>query len=303
MSQRILIAKVGLDGHDRGIKVVARILRDAGFEVIYSGLFQTPQTVAAAAVDEDVDAVGLSMLSGAHMTLAPLVVEQLRARGSEIPVIVGGIVPNHDLDELRSAGVAAILTPGATGTQIVAEVRRVLSREWQSHHVGARMMNDYVPPLADIRFALTRRGESRRDPRHRAVRARRRRHRVRRAGRGRALHRRRRRARRTATATRSGRSGSPTAPSWRRRASPSAYRKWVDPGYGAMPFDPDFGGGGFPWVAAIAVQEMVTSANMAFSLCPLLTQGAIDAIHVARLRRPEGDVPAADVDGGVDRVR
>lgn len=128
MSERILIAKVGLDGHDRGIKVVARILRDAGYEVIYSGLFQTPKTVAAAAVDEDVDAVGLSMLSGAHMTLAPLVVEELRQRGSEIPVIVGGIVPNHDLEELRSAGVAAILTPGATADQIVAEVRTVLAK-------------------------------------------------------------------------------------------------------------------------------------------------------------------------------
>ena len=124
--ERILIAKVGLDGHDRGIKVVARILRDAGFEVIYTGLFQTPQTVAAAAIDEDVDAIGLSMLSGAHMTLAPLVVEEVRKRGSEIPVIVGGIVPNHDLDELRAAGIAAILTPGSTAEQIAGEVRAVL---------------------------------------------------------------------------------------------------------------------------------------------------------------------------------
>lgn len=124
--ERILIAKVGLDGHDRGIKVVARILRDAGFEVIYTGLFQTPQTVAAAAVDEDVDAVGLSMLSGAHMTLAPLVVEELRARGSSVPVIVGGIVPDRDMDRLKAAGVAAVLTPGATSEQIVAEVRVVL---------------------------------------------------------------------------------------------------------------------------------------------------------------------------------
>src|SRR6188508_2114173 len=98
---RILIAKVGLDGHDRGIKVVARILRDAGYEVIYTGLFQTPETVAAAAIDEDVDAIGLSMLSGAHMTLAPLVVEKVRERGADIPVIVGGIVPNHDVDELH----------------------------------------------------------------------------------------------------------------------------------------------------------------------------------------------------------
>ena len=83
--ERVLVAKVGLDGHDRGVKVVARILRDAGFEVIYTGLFQTPDTVAAAAVDEDVDAIGLSMLSGAHMTLAPLVVEKVRELGADIP--------------------------------------------------------------------------------------------------------------------------------------------------------------------------------------------------------------------------
>jgi methylmalonyl-CoA mutase C-terminal domain/subunit len=126
-AQRILIAKVGLDGHDRGIKVVARILRDAGYEVIYTGLFQTPQTVAAAAIDEDVDAVGLSMLSGAHMTLAPLVVQRVRERGADIPVIVGGIVPDHDLDELQEAGVAAILTPGATADQIVRETAAVLA--------------------------------------------------------------------------------------------------------------------------------------------------------------------------------
>jgi methylmalonyl-CoA mutase C-terminal domain/subunit len=125
--ERILIAKVGLDGHDRGIKVVARILRDAGYEVIYTGLFQTPETVASAAVDEDVDAVGLSMLSGAHMTLAPLVVEELRKRGSDIPVIVGGIVPDSDLDELKGAGIAAVLTPGATAEQIVATTDGVLT--------------------------------------------------------------------------------------------------------------------------------------------------------------------------------
>jgi len=127
--ERILVAKVGLDGHDRGVKVVARILRDAGFEVIYTGLFQTPETVAAAAVDEDVDAIGLSMLSGAHMTLAPAVVEAVRARGADIPVMVGGIVPNHDLDELRAAGVSAVLTPGSTAEQIIDEVRRVLDAE------------------------------------------------------------------------------------------------------------------------------------------------------------------------------
>ena len=124
--ERILVAKVGLDGHDRGIKVVARMLRDAGYEVIYTGLFQTPQSVAAAAVDEDVDAIGLSMLSGAHMTLAPLVVEELRQRGSAIPVILGGIVPDHDLAALSAVGINTVLTPGATAAQIVGEVRAAL---------------------------------------------------------------------------------------------------------------------------------------------------------------------------------
>ena len=127
MSERILVAKVGLDGHDRGIKVVARILRDAGYEVIYTGLFQTPQTVAAAAVDEDVDAIGLSMLSGAHMTLAPLVVEEVRKLGSEIPVVVGGIVPNQDVEPLKAAGIAAVITPGASADQVVDTIRQVLA--------------------------------------------------------------------------------------------------------------------------------------------------------------------------------
>ena len=122
MTVRVLVAKVGLDGHDRGIKVVARLLRDAGMEVVYTGLFQTPDTVATAAIDEDVDVVGLSMLSGAHMTLAPLVVAALRQRGSDIPVVVGGIVPTADLDELRSAGVAAVFTPGATKDDMVATI-------------------------------------------------------------------------------------------------------------------------------------------------------------------------------------
>ena len=92
--------------------------------MIYTGLFQTPETVAAAAVDEDVDAIGLSMLSGAHMTLAPLVVEEVRSRGSEIPVILGGIVPDHDLEALQAAGIAAVLTPGATADAIVATMPR-----------------------------------------------------------------------------------------------------------------------------------------------------------------------------------
>jgi methylmalonyl-CoA mutase C-terminal domain/subunit len=127
MSERILVAKVGLDGHDRGIKVVARILRDAGYEVIYTGLFQTPQTVAAAAVDEDVDAIGLSMLSGAHMTLAPLVVDEVRKLGSEIPVVVGGIVPNQDVGPLKEAGIAAVITPGASADQVVDTIKGVLA--------------------------------------------------------------------------------------------------------------------------------------------------------------------------------
>jgi methylmalonyl-CoA mutase C-terminal domain/subunit len=127
MSERILVAKVGLDGHDRGIKVVARILRDAGYEVIYTGLFQTPQTVAAAAVDEDVDAIGLSMLSGAHMTLAPLVVDEVRKLGSEIPVVVGGIVPKQDVEALMNAGIAAVITPGATSDEVVETIRKVLA--------------------------------------------------------------------------------------------------------------------------------------------------------------------------------
>ena len=117
---------VVFDGHDRGVKIVARILRDAGYEVIYTGLFQTPDTVAAAAVDEDVDAIGLSMLSGAHMTLAPLVVQKVRERGVDIPVVVGGIVPDHDIHELESAGVAKILTPGATAEQVVEAIRSAI---------------------------------------------------------------------------------------------------------------------------------------------------------------------------------
>ena len=127
MSIRVLVAKVGLDGHDRGIKVVARILRDAGMEVIYTGLFQTPETVALAAIQEDVDAVGLSMLSGAHLTLAPLVVQALRARGSDIPVVVGGIVPSNDLADMREAGVAAVFGPGASAEEIVAQIRLIVT--------------------------------------------------------------------------------------------------------------------------------------------------------------------------------
>ncbi len=124
---RVLVAKVGLDGHDRGVKVVARILRDAGMEVVYTGLFQTPESVAASAIDEDVDVVGVSMLSGAHLTLAPLVVAALRERGSTIPVVVGGIVPPDDVALLREAGVAAVFGPGASAQEIVATVSALVA--------------------------------------------------------------------------------------------------------------------------------------------------------------------------------
>jgi len=126
VSGRVLVAKVGLDGHDRGVKVVARILRDAGFEVIYTGLFQTPEKVAAAAIDEDVDAIGLSMLSAAHMTLAPRVVEQVRERGADIPVVVGGVIPEQDAPKLMERGMAAVLTPGASADEVVATMQRVI---------------------------------------------------------------------------------------------------------------------------------------------------------------------------------
>ncbi|MEP6658729.1 MAG: cobalamin B12-binding domain-containing protein [Acidimicrobiales bacterium] len=126
MTYRVLVAKVGLDGHDRGVKVVARLLRDAGFEVIYTGLFQTPEKVAAAAVDEDVDAVGLSMLSGAHMTLAPRVVAKVREAGLDIPVVVGGIIPGPDVAKLLEAGVAAVLTPGASAGEVVRAVQEAI---------------------------------------------------------------------------------------------------------------------------------------------------------------------------------
>ena len=117
---RILIAKPGLDGHDRGAKIVARALRDAGFEVIYTGLHQTPPMIAEAAVQEDVDAVGLSILSGAHLTLFPAVLEELRQRGGGDKVVFGGgIIPDDDVPALTAAGVAKVFTPGASTQEIV----------------------------------------------------------------------------------------------------------------------------------------------------------------------------------------
>jgi methylmalonyl-CoA mutase C-terminal domain/subunit len=126
MKGRVLVAKVGLDGHDRGVKVVARTLRDAGFEVVYTGLFQTPATVVAAAIQEDVDVIGLSLLSGAHMALVPAVLNQLRQAGVAIPVVVGGIIPGADNVSLRQLGVAEILTPGASAIEVVAAVERAI---------------------------------------------------------------------------------------------------------------------------------------------------------------------------------
>jgi len=121
---RILIAKPGLDGHDRGAKIIARALRDAGFEVIYTGLHQTPAMVAEAAVQEDVDAIGLSLLSGAHLTLFPAILEELRRRGGgDKTVFGGGIIPDEDVPALTDAGVAKIFTPGASTHEIVDWIR------------------------------------------------------------------------------------------------------------------------------------------------------------------------------------
>lgn len=129
--RRILIAKPGLDGHDRGAKVIARALRDAGHEVIYSGLHQTPAQIAETAVQEDVDAVGLSSLSGAHLSLFPKVVEELVAReASDIVVFGGGVIPQEDIRRLREAGLAEVFTPGAPLDSIAA---------WVEDHVPSRV--------------------------------------------------------------------------------------------------------------------------------------------------------------------
>lgn len=123
--RRILVAKPGLDGHDRGAKVVARALRDAGFEVIYTGLHQTPEMIAAAAVQEDVDAIGLSIMSGAHNTLFPAVIEALRQLGAEdVPVFGGGIIPDEDVTALQAAGVAKVFQPGTPLAEIVAWIEQ-----------------------------------------------------------------------------------------------------------------------------------------------------------------------------------
>ena len=127
---RILIAKPGLDGHDRGVKVVARALRDAGFEVIYTGLHQTPEMIVNSAIQEDVDAIGLSLLSGAHNALFPRIIQLRRERGADdIVVFAGGIIPEEDIAPLRAAGIAEIFTPGVSLQQIV---------DWVREHVTPR---------------------------------------------------------------------------------------------------------------------------------------------------------------------
>jgi methylmalonyl-CoA mutase C-terminal domain/subunit len=121
---RVVIAKVGLDGHDRGAKVIARALRDAGMEVIYTGLHQTPEQIVETAIQEDADAVGISILSGAHMTLVPRIVTQLRERGADnVRVVVGGTIPAEDIIERKKLGVAAVYTPGAPTSEIVEFLR------------------------------------------------------------------------------------------------------------------------------------------------------------------------------------
>ncbi|MDH4157552.1 MAG: cobalamin B12-binding domain-containing protein [candidate division Zixibacteria bacterium] len=125
---RVLLAKPGLDGHDRGIKVIAAAFRDAGMEVIYSGLRQTPQSIVAAAIQEDVDAVGVSILSGAHMTLFPAILEEMKAKSADdIILFGGGIIPQDDKEELEKMGVAKIFTPGAPTEEAIEFLRRAVA--------------------------------------------------------------------------------------------------------------------------------------------------------------------------------
>ncbi|HEX7293180.1 MAG TPA: cobalamin B12-binding domain-containing protein [Solirubrobacterales bacterium] len=127
---RVVVAKPGLDGHDRGAKIIARALRDAGMEVIYTGLHQTPEQIAETVIQEDADAVGLSILSGAHMTLVPRVLELLKDKqAEEVVVILGGTIPADDIPELKSLGVSEIFTPGAATQEIVEFVRGAVPRD------------------------------------------------------------------------------------------------------------------------------------------------------------------------------
>lgn len=134
---RVIVAKPGLDGHDRGAKVIARALRDAGFEVIYTGLHQTPEQVVRAALEEDADAVGLSLLSGAHLTLVPRVVDGLREQGlDDVLLIVGGTIPEADIGKLKEMGVAEIFTPGASLPTIIERVTEALERREEAATEG-----------------------------------------------------------------------------------------------------------------------------------------------------------------------
>lgn len=127
---RVLIAKPGLDGHDRGAKIVSRALRDAGMEVIYTGLRQTPSMIAETALQEDVDFVGLSILSGAHMALVPRIIDALKERNiADIPIFLGGIIPEDDVNVLQDMGVRAVFGPGTSTQSIVAFIRQVLGAE------------------------------------------------------------------------------------------------------------------------------------------------------------------------------
>jgi methylmalonyl-CoA mutase, C-terminal domain len=127
---RVLVAKPGLDGHDRGAKVVARALRDAGMEVIYTGLRQTPEMIAEAALQEDVDVVGLSILSGAHMALAPRILELLKANGqTHVKVFLGGIIPDEDLPRLKEMGVTGVYGPGSSTEDIINDIRGTLTEK------------------------------------------------------------------------------------------------------------------------------------------------------------------------------
>jgi methylmalonyl-CoA mutase C-terminal domain/subunit len=130
---RLLVGKVGLDGHDRGAKIIARAFRDAGFEVVYTGLHQSPEMVVNTAIQEDVDAISLSLLSGAHNYLFPKVIELLRARGADIAVFGGGIIPEEDIPALQAAGVLAIFTPGASTQEII---------DWVKSHIKPRRLAD-----------------------------------------------------------------------------------------------------------------------------------------------------------------
>ena len=127
---RVIVAKPGLDGHDRGAKVIARAFRDAGFEVIYTGLRQTPEQVVNAALQEDVDVVGLSVLSGAHMTLCPRIMELMKQQGlDDVMVLIGGIIPDQDVSALKAQGVAEVFQPGASTEDIVSYVRQNVRRK------------------------------------------------------------------------------------------------------------------------------------------------------------------------------